>query len=126
MALAPGQPGHVTKDFKYFTTKSGLVWARTKFITPNIFFQECYSKGYKRHYVKKVYVAQSGRLGRMSVPLPNTEPPTAGATTNRFKTVQSVRFFRCKKVTYLWDEEGSMFYPLKGLDHNTDTGLYHQ
>ena len=64
----------------------------------------------------------------MSVPLPNMEPASSpGSTpTNRFKTVNSVRFFRCKKVTYLWDDESGIFYPMRGLDHNTDTGMFHQ
>ena len=48
------------------------------------------------------------------------------AKERTFKPVQSMRFFRCKKVTYLWDEDSSLFYPLRGLDHNVDTATFHQ
>ena len=35
------------------------------------------------------------------------------------------RYFRCKKLTYVWDEDDSVFYPLRGLDSEVPVSAFH-
>ena len=35
------------------------------------------------------------------------------------------RYFRCKKLTYVWDEGDSVFYPLRGLDSEVPVSAFH-
>ena len=41
------------------------------------------------------------------------------------REVNSYRFFRCKKVTYIWDSEERVFFDLKMLDNNVPLNFYH-
>lgn len=44
----------------------------------------------------------------------------------QFKKVQSIVFFTCKKLTYIWDPERTEFLKLRGLDVDVFTSTLHQ
>ncbi len=39
--------------------------------------------------------------------------------------VPSYKYFRCQKVTYIWDEESRAFYANHGLDNSTPLEHFH-
>ena len=41
------------------------------------------------------------------------------------REVNEFRFFRCKKVTYVWNADERMFFGLKMLDNNVPLNFYH-
>ncbi len=84
--------------------------------------QDYYKDDYVRYYVKPVI-----RVGRRSGD-PDTEPGFELSSPDgpMFRRVASYRFFRCQKVTYIWDESSSRFYANHGLDVRAPLSLFHQ
>uniref|UniRef100_A0A023F2U2 Cation-transporting ATPase n=1 Tax=Triatoma infestans TaxID=30076 RepID=A0A023F2U2_TRIIF len=42
-----------------------------------------------------------------------------------FKEMDTVRLFKCKKITYVWDPDENIFYKLRGLDLNIAASALH-
>ncbi|XP_014273142.1 polyamine-transporting ATPase 13A3 [Halyomorpha halys] len=43
-----------------------------------------------------------------------------------FRDMENIRMFNCKKMTYIWDPDQSVFYKLRGLDCNVTSSVLHQ
>ena len=85
-----------------------------------LLIEDEYKKDYKRYYVEKVYILQSGTSKKFDIPVPH---PQGGSL---YKTVPTLRLFYCKKETYLWDEDFKSFYLLKGLDYKMPSEQFYQ
>ena len=68
-------------------------------------------------YVEKVYIASTKNTNKQ-IWIPEQDCPN-------LRGVNEYRFFRCKKVTHIWDSENSMFFELKMLDSNVPLNFYH-
>lgn len=40
--------------------------------------------------------------------------------------VDTVRYFSCRKIRFIWDPDLSQFYRLNGLDNEVPTSYFHQ
>lgn len=40
--------------------------------------------------------------------------------------METVRYFSCRKIRFIWDPDVCQFYKLNGLDHDVFTSYYHQ
>ena len=77
-----------------------------------------YKENYKRYYVKKIRILKSrcgagGTLPKKDVfVMPKPNRPLE--ETN----VSHLRYFVCKKETYLWDDLTKKFFQIRGLDEH--------
>ena len=67
-------------------------------------------------YVEKIYVVAPKKDEQIWIP--ELDGPN-------LRQVDKFRFFRCKKVTYIWDAEQATFFNLKMLDSNVPINYYH-
>ena len=70
--------------------------------------------------MEKVYVATSPTKDKPKdqIWIPEHEGPN-------LREVNEFRFFRNKKITYVWDPEAHLFFDLKMLDNNVPLSYYH-
>ena len=61
-------------------------------------------------YVEKVYIATTDN-DKNEILIPERDGPN-------LRSVNTYRFFRNKKVTYIWDPDTHDFFDLKMLDNN--------
>lgn len=43
-----------------------------------------------------------------------------------FAEIETVRYFSCRKIRFIWDPDSCSFYKLNGLDSEVYTSYYHQ
>ena len=67
--------------------------------------------------MEKVYVASS-EDDKKPILIPEVDGPD-------LREVSMYRFFRNKKVTYIWDPETHSFFKLRMLDNNVQLSFYH-
>ncbi|KAL7637604.1 UNVERIFIED_CONTAM: hypothetical protein RMT77_012333 [Armadillidium vulgare] len=86
-------------------------------------------KKFKRTFVKEIHVLSADGVSDRSKPLPRQEitsnngkeTPSSNyliipTRSGQMKEVKEIRWFNCKKLSYLWDSETESFYRISGLD----------
>lgn len=100
----------------YWIPKWKLWWTHRKCSldkADTVLIEDEYKKDYKRYYVEKIWKLRTEeKESKFKISMPD---PSGG---NKFKFVGKLRYFYCKKETYIWDESSASFFLLKGLEHN--------
>ena len=77
-----------------------------------------YKENYKRYYVKKIRILKSRSSAGGTLPKKDVfvmpKPNRPLEETN----VSHLRYFVCKKETYLWDDLTKKFFQIRGLDEH--------
>ena len=111
----------------YWIPKWKLWWTHKKVKldeADTVLIEDEYKKDYVRYYVQKVHVMKSRQHSAAAeVTLPMPEP----SGQDKYREVSALRFFYCKKETYIWDDRSCQFFLLRGLDHEMPCeGFYQQ
>ncbi|KAJ6641943.1 putative cation-transporting ATPase W08D2.5, partial [Pseudolycoriella hygida] len=105
-----------------------------------VLVSEHYEGKHTIHYVKDVITLNADTMKAMQlerekwVDLVPLESSTDDLPANLsihfqggiFKTLDSIRIFKCKQLRYIWDSQTNSFVKLKGLDHNVSSVVLHQ
>lgn len=107
----------------YWIPKWKLWWTHQRVSldkADTILIEDEYKKDYKRYYVEKILYLMPRKNSKDFISAPT---PDGG---NQFRQISALRYFHCKRETYLWDEESASFFLLKGLDHNSHCEMFYQ
>ena len=106
----------------YWNPKWQLWWTHVQVsldMADTLLIEDEYKKDYKRYYVEKVMIMNA--MPKSSIPVPKPQRP------NEVSQVSKMRFFTCKKETYLWDENSQRFFLCVGWDRGMMCEqFYHQ
>ena len=80
--------------------------------------QDYYKANYVRYYVKPVlWRTRDDAVPWLEVPEPSG---------SRFRQTESYRYFRCQRISYLWDSDSGTFFASHGLDLGVRAEEYHE
>ncbi|XP_059084646.1 polyamine-transporting ATPase 13A3-like isoform X1 [Tigriopus californicus] len=85
-----------------------------------ILVKEEYKGRYCRYYVKAVKTVKASKSASDNVTFDIPNPFGPG-----HRSVHSYKYFNCKKVKYIWDENNAQFFPLSGMDHQMPISVFH-